>query len=159
MPALSTTVSLLIAVALPQLAGILGAWATASSVESWYPTLTKPWFTPPNWLFAPAWITLYLLMGIASWMIWRQGFDQRAVRWALGVYGLQLLLNAGWSPAFFGAQSLGLGLAVIIPLWLAIVATIVLFWRIVPLAGALLIPYLGWVTYATALNLRLWQLN
>lgn len=142
-----------------QLAGIIGAWATASSVRSWYPTLEKPWFTPPNWLFGPAWITLYTLMGIAAWLVWRHGSSEPAVRWALALYGVQLVINAAWSPVFFGLRAPGPGLAVIVVLWFAIVATIVAFGRVSSAAAWLLAPYIAWVTYATALNFEIWRLN
>lgn len=146
-------------IAIAQVAGIIGAISTASSVETWYPTLEKPWFTPPNWLFAPAWITLYTLMGIAAYLVWREGWGDSAVKVALVAYGIQLVFNAAWSPAFFGLRSPSIGLAVIVPLWFAIVATIYLFGRVSTTAAWLLAPYILWVTYATALNFEIWRLN
>ena len=146
-------------IAIAQIAGIIGAVSTASSVDTWYPTLDKPWFTPPNWLFAPAWITLYTLMGIAAYLVWSEGWDQSAVRIALAAYGIQLVLNAVWSPAFFGMQSPSLGLFVIVPLWLAIVVTIYLFAQVSSVAAWLMAPYILWVTYAAALNFEIWRLN
>ena len=153
--ALQVALSILIA----QLPGIIGAFATASSVETWYPALEKPAFTPPSWLFGPVWIALYTLMGIAAYLVWREGSSQGPVRVALGAYGLQLLLNAAWSPAFFGARSPLFGLAVIVPLWFAIAATIYVFDRVSRPAAALMLPYLAWVTYAVALNFEVWRLN
>ncbi|MFW5967855.1 MAG: TspO/MBR family protein, partial [Persicimonas sp.] len=154
---LKSVLQLVASIALAQLAGLLGAVATASSVDTWYGTLDKPGFTPPDWLFGPAWITLYTLMGIAAWLVYREGWPEPAVKAALVVYGLQLLLNAAWSPAFFGLQSPALGLVVIVPLWAAIAATIYFFGRVSTPAAWLLVPYLLWVTYATALNFEIWR--
>ena len=137
------------------LAGMLGSLFTRSSVETWYAGLAKPAFTPPAWLFGPVWTLLYVLMGVAAFLVWRKGVaDPRVVR-ALMVFGVQLALNALWSPAFFGLRSCVAGLVVIVPLWGAIVLTIVLF---APLSGAaalLLAPYLAWVSFATVLNVAL----
>jgi tryptophan-rich sensory protein len=155
----NTILGVLASVAIAQAAGIIGAFATASSVRSWYPGLEKPWFTPPNWLFGPAWITLYTLIGIAAYIVWTEGWSNPAVKTALIAYGVQLALNTAWSPAFFGLKSPSIGLAVIIPLWIAIVVTIVLFSRVSWTAAGLLIPYIAWVSYATALNFEIWRLN
>lgn len=141
------------------MAGLLGAFATASSVQNWYPTLEKPWFTPPGWVFAPVWTLLYTLMGIAAYLVWRQGWSEGAVRAALIAFAVQLVLNALWSPAFFGLQSAGLGLVVIFFLWVAIIVTIVWFGRVSTVAAWLMVPYLAWVTYAMALNFEIWRLN
>lgn len=156
---MNKTLQLLASIGLAQLAGILGAFATSSSVQTWYPELTKPWFTPPDWLFGPAWITLYTLMGIAAWLIYRKDRSKKPVRTALWIYAGQLALNAAWSPAFFGLRSPTLGLLVIVPLLAAITATIAAFRRVSRLAAALLVPYLLWVLYATALNFEIWRLN
>lgn len=110
------------------------------SVATWYPTLTKPSFTPPGWLFAPVWIVLYAMMGLAAFFVGRAGTDRPAVRKALGLFGGQLALNAGWSFAFFGARSPGLGLVVIGALWGVLVWTTVRFFRIRAVAGWLLVP-------------------
>lgn len=154
-----TALRLLASIALAQLAGVIGAVATNPSVHTWYPGLAKPWFTPPNWLFGPAWITLYTLMGIAAWLVYRQGWSNRDVRVALGLYGLQLALNAAWSPAFFGLQFPALGLIVIAALFFAILATMYWFSSVSRVACGLLAPYLVWVAYATALNFEIWRLN
>lgn len=150
---------LVVSILVAQLPGLLGWWATATSVQTWYPTLAKPWFTPPNWVFGPAWTTLYTLMGIAAYLIWQRGWERGVVRAALFVYGAQLLLNALWSPVFFGLRAPGPGLIVIVLLWGAIVVTIVWFARVSRAAAWLLAPYLAWVTYATALNAAIWWLN
>lgn len=142
-----------------EVVGLLAAWPTQMSVATWYPTLTKPSFTPPNWLFAPVWIVLYAMMGLAAFFVGRAGMDRSAVRKALGLFGGQLALNAGWSFAFFGARSPGLGLVVIVALWALLVWTTERFFRVRAVAGWLLVPYLLWVSYAVALNMGIWLLN
>lgn len=138
--------------------GVLAAWATQTSVTTWYPTLAKPVFTPPDWLFAPVWTVLYAAMGVAAAQIWRAGHT-RAVRRALILFAVQLLLNGGWSFAFFWARSPGIGLLVIVLLWIVLAVTLRAFFRLRAVAGWLLVPYLAWVTYALALNLGIWVLN
>lgn len=147
------------AILICQMAGIIGSAFTVPSIPTWYAGLEKPTFSPPNWVFAPVWTTLYALMGIAAFLIWRQRRVVTGAPDALALFGLQLVLNAVWSPVFFGAQSPLGGLVIIIALWLALLATIVAFWRIIPAAGALLVPYLLWVSFATVLNYAIWQLN
>lgn len=142
-----------------QLAGILGAFFTRAAIPGWYALLNKPSFTPPNWLFGPAWITLYLLMGIAAYLVWRKGLPAPGVRPALAVFLVQLALNALWSPVFFGLRSPLAGAVVIVLLWLAIVITIFLFWQVAKPAALLLIPYILWVSYASVLNISIWLLN
>jgi translocator protein len=138
--------------------GGFGAIFTTSSVRDWYPTLQKPPWTAPSWLFAPVWTTLYLMMALAAWIVWRKRQQAKANK-ALALFALQLVLNAAWSPLFFGLHSPLAGLLDIIPLWAAILATVISFWRISPAAGALLIPYLAWVSFATALNFSIWRMN
>lgn len=154
-----TIIGLVVSILLAQTAGVLGAWATATSVREWYPTLTKPFFTPPNWLFAPAWTTLYTLMGIAAYLVWSEGTSKGVVQIALAAYVVQLLLNAAWSPVFFGLRAPGPGLIIIVLLWVAIVVTITWFARVSSIATWLMVPYLLWVTYAAALNFEIWRLN
>lgn len=139
--------------------GLLAGWATQTSVTTWYPTLAKPSFTPPGWVFAPVWTLLYALMGIAAFLIWRRGLRHARVRSALTAFGVQLLLNGGWSFAFFGAQSPALGLIVILLLWGTLAWTTDRFFRIRRGAGWLLVPYLAWVTYALVLNASIWGMN
>lgn len=136
----------------------LGGVATASSVGTWYQTLAKPSFNPPDWLFAPVWTTLYFMMAVAGWRVWRRG-GLRETWLALSLFGLQLLLNLTWSILFFGMRSIGAALIEIVVLLLAIIATMVVFWRRDRVAGALFIPYAGWVSFATLLNAALWRLN
>ena len=139
--------------------GAAGGLITAPQIQTWYTTLEKPGFTPPNWVFGPVWTLLYALQGVAAWLIWRAGLDRRIVRLALGLFATQFVLNIAWSPAFFGLESPILGLVVIVPLWFAIVATMAAFSRVYRRAAALLVPYLTWVTFATALNYAIWTLN
>jgi translocator protein len=147
------------------LAGWLGVCYLAAFVGSrftdtgaWYQALQQPAWEPPDWLFSPVWTLLYTLMGVAAWLVWRaRGFA--GAGGALGLFGVQLALNVAWSWLFFAMQRPDLAFAEIVVLWAAILATLVAFWRIRPLAGALLVPYLLWVTYAAALNLAIWRLN
>ena len=135
-----------------------GSAVTSTSVGDWYQALDKPWFTPPDWLFAPVWTALYALMAIAAWRVWRaSGF--LPARWALLAFVVQLGLNLGWSVLFFGVNSIGAALVEIIALLVAIVVTLVLFFRIDRLAGLLLLPYALWVAYAVLLNASVWFLN
>ena len=136
----------------------LGAIATSSSVDHWYRTLAKPDWTPPAWLFGPVWSTLYLMMAIAAWMVWRRrrdGSSPAALIW----FGMQLALNSLWSILFFGLQQPGWALVEITILWLAIMATTLAFHRISPAAAWLLVPYLAWSSFAACLNFAIWRLN
>lgn len=137
-------------------AGALGGFATAQSVIEWYPTLTKPTWNPPAWVFAPVWTTLYVLMALAAWMAWRRGPVAKS---ALQLFIVQLALNVAWSFIFFGAHNPGLAFAEIIVLWLAIIATARAFWRLSPPAGLLMLPYIAWVSFAAVLNFTVWRLN
>lgn len=150
--------ALIISILIAEAAGLLGSIFTFRSIPTWYATLKKPSFNPPSWLFGPVWTILYIFMGISSYMIWqRRGVAD--VKLALIVYGIQLALNALWSILFFGLKNPGLALVEIVFLWIAILATIILFWPINAYAGALLIPYLAWVTFASFLNYNIWVLN
>lgn len=124
----------------------------------WYAALEKPFFNPPAWLFAPAWTVLYVAMGVAAWRIWRLPSSAERAQ-ALRKFGVQLALNAAWTPVFFGAHSLGGGLAVIIAMWFAIAITIQSFHPLDKPAAWLLAPYLAWVSFATLLNVALLTLN
>ena len=136
----------------------LGGWVTAGSVASWYPTLHKPAFNPPDWLFAPVWTVLYLMVAVAGWRVWRRrGFS--GARGAMSAYALQLALNLGWSFVFFGGRMIGAALAEIVLLFVAIVVNEALFWRIERAAALLLVPYAAWVAFAAVLNAELWRLN
>lgn len=150
---------ILIALIIPQLAGAFGTLFTASAIPAWYATLVRPDIAPPNSVFGPVWTTLYLLMGLASYLVFRKGIEKKEVRVALGVYALQLVLNVLWSMVFFGLKDIGLALIVIALLWVGIVATMILFARVSKIAMLLLVPYLLWVSFATYLNYAFWTLN
>ena len=150
---------LIISIVACQCAGAIGSVFTRSAIPIWYATLEKPAFTPPNWLFAPAWTLLYILMGTAAFLVWRKGLENRQVRAALIVFLVQLILNALWSVVFFGLESPLYGLIVISILWIAILVTIIKFFRISRVASVLMWPYLLWVTFAAVLNSSIWLLN
>jgi tryptophan-rich sensory protein len=156
---LSDAIRFIIAVAVPIAVGGLSGYATSRGVATWYPTLVKPSFNPPAWVFGPVWTVLYLMMGVAAFLVWRKGLATDGVRLALAVFAVQLALNGLWSILFFGMQSPAWALVEILLLWLAIGATVVLFRRVVPTAAALLLPYWAWVSFATLLNASLWWLN
>jgi translocator protein len=136
----------------------LGSIFTVGSVRDWYPTLQKPSWNPPSWLFGPVWTILYLMMAIAAWLVWRRR-ELFSVNSALALFVFQLILNVAWSPLFFGLKNPLAGLLDIVPLWAAILATLISFWKISPAAGVLLVPYWLWVSFATALNFTIWKLN
>ncbi|MDP9083091.1 MAG: tryptophan-rich sensory protein [Pseudomonadota bacterium] len=148
---------LLAFIALALAVGALGAVFSAGSAE-WYHSLTKPEWAPPNSWFAPVWTVLSVLMGTAAWLIWSERYH-RGRQAALGAYAVQLLLNALWTPVFFGAKSIGAGLFIVIALWLTVVWTLREFAAVKPGAAWLLVPYLVWITFAAALNLSIWKLN
>ncbi len=155
----SKVAKLIISILIPQLAGLIGSVFTISSVKNWYPTLNKPSFTPPSWIFAPAWTLLFLLMGISLYLVWQKGLETPGVKKALIIFGVQLILNILWSVLFFGLRSPLLGLIDIIPLVILIILTIINFKKINPTAGYLLIPYLAWTSFAAILNLSILILN
>lgn len=136
----------------------IGSVFTSGSVSEWYPSIEKPSWTPPGWIFGPVWTALYTLMAVAAWVIWRKE-GWAGARAALVLYAVQLALNAAWSPLFFGLRMPGVAFAELVVLWMAIIATAVAFWKKSPLAGALLVPYVLWTTFAAALNLAIWRLN
>lgn len=150
---------LILSIIVCQLAGFIGSLFTRLSVSSWYISLNKPSFTPSGWVFGPVWITLYVLMGISAFIVWSKGFNNREVKVALIVFGVQLILNAFWSAAFFGLRSPFAGLIVIAALWVFILLTILYFFRVSSIAGMLLLPYIGWVSFAAVLNASLFVMN
>jgi len=134
----------------------LGSLLTTPALRPWYADLSKPTWTPPNWLFGPVWTLLFIAMAIAAWLVWQKiGLKSAPMQ----LFLLQLLFNVAWSALFFGLRSPGLAFAEIVLLWLAILATSIQFWKAVPVAGWLLLPYLMWVAYAAALNFPIWRLN
>lgn len=142
-----------------ELLGGLGGLVTSQSISGWYTQLEKPAGTPPNWVFAPVWISLYAMIGVSFAIAWQRGFRERWARFGLILFVVQMALNLAWTPLFFGLHNLIAALAVIVLLWVAIVATAVAFSTQSRVAGYLLIPYLIWVTYATYLNVGYWILN
>jgi tryptophan-rich sensory protein len=136
----------------------IGGWVTAGSVGTWYRTLKKPAFNPPDWLFAPVWTLLYLMIALAGWRVWRSA-GLAGARAGMGAYAAQLALNLAWSLLFFGGRMIGIALAEIVLLLAVIGVNAVLFWRTDRLAGWLLVPYAAWVAFACVLNFALWRLN
>ncbi|MDP8254395.1 MAG: TspO/MBR family protein [Candidatus Alcyoniella australis] len=153
------TAKLLGLILICQATGVLGALFTVPSIPTWYAGLNKPWFNPPNWLFGPVWTTLYLLMAIAAYLVWRQGIERPTVRRALKLFAIQLGLNAIWSPMFFGLHDVFLGLVVILLLLGLLAWTHSAFKKVSPMAAALLVPYVLWVGFASLLNSALYLLN
>lgn len=136
----------------------IGAWGSASA-PSFYQSLTLPSWAPPASLFGPVWSVLYLLMAIAAWLVWKERGWIGVARTALTLYLVQLATNALWSWAFFAWHQGGLAFAVILVMWGLVLTTLISFWRIKPLAGILLLPYLAWISFAAVLNFTVWQLN
>ena len=149
---------LAISIVLCQLAGFLGSIFTAPAIPTWYKTLKKPFFTPPDWIFGPVWISLFILMGISLFLVWRKQ-EHPQFKITLTFFLIQLIFNILWSAAFFGLRSPLLGLIDIVLLWVAILLTIRNFLRISKVAGLLLLPYVLWVSFAVVLNFSLWILN
>lgn len=139
--------------------GFTSGFVTADAIPNWYADLNRPFFNPPNWLFGPAWTLLYTLMGIAAGIIWNKGLDQKIVRTALIIFIVQLVLNGLWSLIFFGMKNPFLALVEILLLWGMILLCIIQFGKINKTASWLMVPYILWVTFATALNFCIWQLN
>ena len=152
-------VKLIISIAICQLAGIIGSVFTAYSIPTWYASLVKPSFNPPNWIFSPVWITLYLLMGISLYIIWLSKAKPKYKKAAFTFFGLQLLLNALWSIIFFGLQAPFYAFIEIILLWISILITICFFYKISRPAAYLLVPYILWVSFAAVLNFFIFLLN
>jgi len=155
----SNIVKLILSVVVCQLPGIVGAFFTSDSTTEWYALLNKPSYNPPDWIFGPVWIVLYLMMGISLFLIWKEDLKNKEIRSAFIIFIVQLIFNALWSIVFFGAQSIIGGLIVIIILWVLILITILKFIKISRVAGILLIPYLLWVSFATVLNFFIYKLN
>ncbi|HSJ08797.1 MAG TPA: TspO/MBR family protein [Longimicrobiales bacterium] len=151
---MSRWLGLAIWIALPMIAGVVGSQFAPGA---WFDALRKPPFNPPSWVFAPVWTTLYVAMGVAAWLVWDR--HRTSANPALALFVIQLVANAMWSWLFFGRQSPGAALVDIVVLWFLILGTMWAFWRLRPAAGMLLLPYIAWVTFATALNFEIWRLN
>lgn len=150
---------LIIAIVISESAGIIGSLFTAPSIDGWYVGIVKPALNPPAWVFGPVWTTLFVLMGIAAFLIWKKGLNRKDVKIALGIFLVQLILNTLWSIIFFGLRSPGGAFIEVILLWLAILATIIAFAKISKPAAWLLAPYILWVSFAAYLNYSIWILN
>jgi tryptophan-rich sensory protein len=151
------TIALAVIVLIVMLVAGLGGLFTGRSVSTWYRTLSRPDWTPPDWLFGPVWTVLYLSMAVAAWMVWRRGTP--AATAALSAFAVQLAFNVAWSALFFGLRSPAAAMVDIVLLWLAIAATIACFLRVSVPAGLIMLPYLAWVTFAAALNFAIWRMN
>ncbi|KLT65686.1 TspO/MBR family protein [Pedobacter sp. BMA] len=149
----------IINIAIPLAIGALGGWATAQSVKTWYPTLNKPSFNPPNWLFAPVWTSLYILIGIAAYLVWTERSKIAHFPRTVAIYFIQLILNLAWSFIFFYLHEVGFALAEILLLLIVIVVNGLMFFKINKWAGLIFIPYLLWVSFATFLTYNIFILN
>src|SRR4030042_5396906 len=148
---------LVAAILITNAAGLLGSVFTTPNIGGWYASIQKAAFTPPNWVFAPAWTTLFVLMGISLFLVWEKDLKKNKI--AVGIFVVQMTLNVLWSVLFFGMQNPFLAFVEIIALWIAILATIVLFYRVDRRAAWLLVPYIVWVSFAAFLNYSVWILN
>ncbi len=141
------------------LAALIGSIFTTPAVPTWYAALAKPELNPPAWVFGPVWTVLYILMGIALYLVWSRGWGQKNVRVAMAIFGIQLVLNVLWSYLFFGLQAPYFAFLEIVLLWIAILMTIAAFYRVSVSAAVLLVPYLLWVSFAAYLNYGIYVLN
>ena len=156
---INNSFKLVISIVVAELAGIIGSLFTTPSINGWYAGIIKPALNPPAWVFGPVWTTLFAMMGISAFLIWKEGLDRRDVKITLGIFIGQLVLNTVWSIIFFGLHNPGGALIEIVFLWLAILATIIAFAKISRPAAWLLLPYILWVTFAGYLNYSIWNLN
>jgi len=165
---INNTFKLIVAIVVSELAGIIDSVFTTPSITGWYAGIVKPALNPPAWVFGPVWTTLFLMMGISAWLVWREldsgseaGMTEKKkrVNIALSIFLGQLVLNTLWSVIFFGLHSQGGALIEIVFLWFAILATIIAFAKISKLAAWLLVPYILWMSFAVYLNYAIWVLN
>lgn len=152
-------IKLLVSIGVCLLAGFIGSIFTFQAIPTWYATLNRPSIAPPNWIFGPVWTTLYILMGIALYLVWEKGLDKKEVKIGLIWFAIQLILNTKWSFLFFGMHSPLYGLVAIVFLWFSILLTIIYFFKVSKAAGWLLVPYILWVSFAAYLNYSFWLLN
>ncbi|WP_332448767.1 TspO/MBR family protein [Methanoculleus sp.] len=152
-------VQFLLSIGVCLLAGLIGSIYSIPAIPGWYAGLIKTGLNPPPWVFGPVWTVLYILMGIALYLVWSKGWEQKDVKVAMAIFGVQLILNVLWSFLFFGLQSPFLALIEIVLLWIAILMTILAFYRVSVPAAVLLVPYLLWVTFATYLTYGVYVLN
>lgn len=156
---MNNTIKLIIAIAIPLVIGLSGGAFTAAEIPGWYAKLQKPSWQPPSWLFGPVWTTLYILMGIALYLVWKSDAVQSARQTALILFAIQLTLNFFWSIIFFNQHQIGWAMAEILVLWIFILLTIFSFGKISQTAAWLLVPYISWVSFAAILNYTIWKLN
>jgi translocator protein len=156
---MSNIVKAIIAIAIPLIVGGTSGFFTVTGVESWYQTIQKPSWNPPNWIFGPVWTTLYVMMGISLFLVWKEDTSTELKKIAIGLFSVQLILNFFWSFIFFGQQQPGWALIEIVALWIFILLTIFAFAQVNKTAAWLLVPYISWVSFATILNYTIWQLN
>jgi translocator protein len=157
---MNNIVKLIISIAIPLAAGGLSGFFTTSEIPGWYQTITKPSWNPPSWIFGPVWTTLYILMGIALYLVWKnENVDASIKRTAIILFAVQLILNFFWSLIFFKQHQIGWAFAEIIAMWIFIVLTIFAFAKVNNTAAWLLVPYICWVSFASILNYTIWRLN
>ncbi|MBK6936983.1 MAG: tryptophan-rich sensory protein [Chitinophagaceae bacterium] len=156
---MNNTLKMIIAVAIPVIVGGLSGFFTVTGADSWYQTINKPSWNPPGWIFGPVWTTLYILMGIALFIVWKTDATGSVKKYAVLLFAAQMLLNFFWSFIFFSQQQPGWAFAEIVMLWILIFLTIFAFARINNTAAWLLVPYISWVSFAAILNYTIWQLN
>ena len=156
---MNNTLKLIIAIAIPVAVGGISGFFTATGVDSWYQTINKPSWNPPGWIFGPVWTTLYVMMGIALYLVWKSNASEGVKKNAVTIFAIQLILNFFWSFIFFDQQQPGWALVEIIIMWIAILLTIFAFAKVNKTAAWLLVPYISWVSFATILNYTIWKLN
>ncbi|OSZ80166.1 hypothetical protein CAP36_02615 [Chitinophagaceae bacterium IBVUCB2] len=156
---MSNTLKLIISIAIPLLVGGISGFFTDTGVGSWYQTINKPSWNPPGWIFGPVWTTLYVMMGIAMYLVWKKEASAILKKTALSLFAIQLVLNFFWSFIFFNQQQIGWALVEIIAMWVFILLTIFAFANVSKTAAWLLVPYISWVSFATILTYTIWQLN
>ena len=156
---MSNAIKLIIAVAIPLAVGGISGFFTATGVESWFQTINKPSWNPPGWIFGPVWTTLYAMMGVALFLVWKSDSSDILKKTAIALFAVQLILNFFWSFIFFDQHQIGWALVEIIVMWIFILLTIFAFGNVSKLAAWLLVPYISWVSFATILNYSIWKMN
>jgi len=156
---MSNTLKLIIAIIIPVAVGAVSGFFTSSEIPGWYQTINKPTWNPPSWLFGPVWTTLYVMMGIALFLVWKSDASQSVKKTAIILFAAQLVLNFFWSFIFFNQHQIGWAVVEIITMWIFILLTIFAFAPISKIAAWLLVPYISWVSFATILNYTIWKLN
>lgn len=156
---MNNTLKLIIAIAIPLIVGGTSGFFTATGVESWYQSIARPTWNPPGWIFGPVWTTLYVMMGISLFLVWKEDTSVELKKIAIALFTVQLVLNFFWSFIFFNQHQIGWALVEIIAMWVFILLTIFAFAQVNKAAAWLLVPYISWVSFATILNFTIWQLN